>query len=80
MNVRAVLEHGWEQGGGGGAGIDRAAIAETDQAREQAGMIEVRMGEQDEIQRAHIEVQRGKILAIGVAAALEHAAIDQEAA
>ena len=42
-------------------------------------MIEVGMGEQDEIETLQVEGQRSQILLPRVAPALEHATVDQEA-
>ena len=41
-------------------------------------MVDVGMGEQHEVDPAEVEVERLEVPAAGAAAALEHAAIDQE--
>ena len=41
-------------------------------------MIDVRMRDDDEIERADVEIERRRVLVVGVAAALEHAAFDEK--
>jgi len=58
--------------------VDPALEAERDQARQQAGVVDVGVGEDDEIDRAWIEIESTLVLGAGLAPALEHAAIDQK--
>jgi len=48
------------------------------QPRQQPAMIDVGVGQQYEIERGRIESETRAVLAVGLAPALEHAAVDQE--
>ena len=41
-------------------------------------MVDVGVGEDDEIERRGVEVQRARVFFVGVPPALEHSAVDQE--
>lgn len=78
LDMRAVGEHHAEQVDGRRSRVDRAAEAARRQARQQPRMVDMRVGDDDEINRARVEVERAEVLVVGVAAALKQPAIDQE--
>ena len=57
LDVRAVLEHGHAEVDGGGRGVDGPAIALLPQQRQVAAVVDVRVRQDDRVQRA-----RGKLL------------------
>ena len=79
LDVRAVGQHDLQQVAGRGRGVDRAVEAFGDEARQQSGMVDMGVGEQHEIDCARIEREARAVFRLGFAAALEHAAIDEEA-
>lgn len=78
LDVRAVEKQHAHEIDGRRRGVDRPAITEHREARQQAGVIDVGMRQQHEVQRAHIEGKGTLVLLIGIATALEHAAVNQE--
>ena len=79
LDVRRIRQHHRKQVAGGAGGMDRALEAQCDQSRQQAGMVDVGMGEQDKVDGRRIEGKRLVVLGARFAPALEHAAIDQKA-
>jgi hypothetical protein len=75
----AVGEHDLEQFGRGCRDVDRPPVTQGSQARQQAGVVDVRVGEQHEIQAAQVEFERRQVFRPGVVPALEHAAVHQKA-
>ena len=78
LDVRAVQQHDFEQVAGGRGAVDRAAVVQHREPRQQPRMIDVRVREQNEVDVAHVEIECLAILAVRVAAALEHSAVHQE--
>jgi hypothetical protein len=76
----AVLEQDLEQVLGGQRGIDRALEALGHELGQQAAVIDVRMGQNDEIQTCGIKGKGLLVVLVSLAAALGHAAVDQKAA
>ncbi len=68
------------QFGGRLGGDDLTLKSPLHQKRQPAAMIEMRMGEQNEVDRARVEAERDGVILIELAAALEQAAIHQDAA
>ena len=68
-----------QQRGGGARAVDRPAEAQRNQARYQSAMVDMGMGEDDEVEFARVQFHCREILGARVAAALEHAAVDQKA-
>ena len=62
-----------------GVAYDRPGKAPGGEPRQQARMVDVRVRHDDEIEGADVEVERRRVLLVGVAAALEHPAVDEEA-
>jgi hypothetical protein len=58
--------------------VDLALETERNQPRQQAGMVDVGVGEDDEIDAARIEVKGAVVFGARLAAALEHPAIHQK--
>ena len=81
LNVRAVRQQHLEQVDGRRGCVDRPAVAENRQPWQQPGMVDVGVGEQDEIDFPHVEaeVQRPQVLRARFRPTLEHAAVDQKA-
>jgi hypothetical protein len=81
LDVRAVAQQHMQQVDGRRRGIHGPAIAEHRQHRQQARMVDVGMRQQDEIDGANVEAELQGVEVFGprLAAALEHAAVDQEA-
>jgi hypothetical protein len=77
LQIAAVGEHHAEQVAGRLRGVDRAAETLRDQARDQAGMVDVRVREQDESDVVRLE-REPPVLRVGSASALEHAAVHEE--
>ena len=80
LDVAAVREHHPEQVGRRRRAPDRPAEAQQREARQQARVVDVGVRQQDEIDVAHVERERLAVLALGLAPALEHAAVHQEGA
>jgi glycine cleavage system aminomethyltransferase T len=80
LDVRAVAQQHMEQVDGRRRGIHGPAVAEHRQQRQQAGMVDVGVGEQDEVDGANVEaeLQGIQVFRPRLAPALKHAAIDQE--
>ena len=80
LDVAAIGQQHGEQIDARLGGIDRPAVAKHGQARQQAGMVDVGVGEQDEVDLADIEaeIERPHVLLAGLRPTLEHAAIDQK--
>ena len=80
LDVAAIGQQHGEQIDARLGGIDRPAVAKHGQARQQAGMVDMGVGEQDEVDLADIEaeIERPHILLAGLRPTLEHAAIDQK--
>ncbi|MPN37844.1 hypothetical protein SDC9_185365 [bioreactor metagenome] len=80
LDVRRVRQQHFEQRDGRRRGIHRAAEAEHRQARQEAGMINVGMGEEHEVEAPHVETEGQCPFVLGacLGAALKHAAIDQK--
>ena len=76
----AVAQQYGEQICRGGRGVDGPSKALCCQARQQAAVIDVRMGQNDEIQTCGIKGKGLLVVLVGLAAALGHAAVDEEAA
>ena len=74
----AVLEHHGDEVGRRLGAVDLRA-AGRGKARQQAAVVDVRVGQQDEVEPAEIATERRPIARGRLAAALEHAAVDQEA-
>ena len=81
LDVRTVRQQHLKQVDGRRSGIDRSAEAEHREPRQQAGMVDVRVGQQNEVDLARVEteVERMQVLAARFRPALEHPAVDQEA-
>ena len=79
LQMGAVEQHDLEQLGGGRRDVDRPAVTQGSQARQQARVVDVRVGEQDEIQAMQVEIERRQVFCPGVVPALEHAAVHQKA-
>ena len=78
LDVRAVGQHHARQVGGRRGRVDRPAEAAGGQPGQQSRVVDVGVGEDDEIERRGVEVQRARVLFVGVPPALEHPAVDQE--
>ena len=81
LNMRAIGQQHFEQVDGGRRGVYRPAVTHHREARQQAGVVDVRVGQQHEIELAHVEadVERREVFGPRLGAALEHAAIDEKA-
>ena len=80
LDVGAVLEHHGHQIGGRPGAIDGRRMTLAREARQQPAMVEVGMGQEDEIEFAEVARKGRAVLLVGFPRALEHAAIDDEAA
>ncbi len=79
LNMRAVGQHHVDQVGGRGDGIDRPLEARTGELRQQTAVVDVRMGQQYEIDGSRVECERLAVARRRLATALDHAAVHQEA-
>ena len=79
LQMCAVQQHDLEQLGGGRGDVDRPPVAEGGQARQQARMVDVRVGEQDEVQAVQVKIERCLVFRPGFVPSLEHAAVHQKA-
>jgi hypothetical protein len=77
LQVTAVGQHHAEQVASRLCREHRAAEALHHEARDQAGMVQVRVGEQHECDLARIE-REAAVLRVGGASTLEHAAVHEE--
>src|SRR5690606_8122115 len=78
LDMGAVGQHHPEQVGGGGGRVDGAAETVADELGQQAAVVDVCVGQQDEVDRCRVERETGVVASGGVGTALEHAAVDQE--
>lgn len=76
----AVAQQYGEQICRGGRGVDGPSKALCCQARQQAAVIDVRVGQQHKIDLARVKGEGSVIAVFGFGAALHHAAVDQETA
>jgi len=79
LNMRRIAQHDFKQFRRGMRGIDRAAEAIGDEARQHAGMVDMGMGKQHEVDLARAEFEIGIVLVARFTPPLKHAAIHQEA-
>ena len=81
LNMRAIGQQHFEQVNGGRRSVDRPAIAHHGEAWQQAGVVDVRVGQQHEIEFAHVEanVERREVFLPRLGSPLKHAAIDEKA-
>ena len=79
VQLPRVEEDQGRQLDGARRGVDRAAVAALDQQRQQAAMVEVRVGQQHRIEVRRIERERDPVADRFVRAALEHPAVDEDA-
>ena len=80
LDVGAVEQHHPQQIGGRLRHMDRRPCAQGHQTRQQAGMIQMRMGDDHRLQRPRIEREGFQVLARRLAPSLEHAALDEKLA
>ena len=78
LDVGTVRQQYADQVVGGGSGVDRPAEAFRHQLRQQAAVVDMGMGQQDEGNVARREMERHPVAPLRDASALEHAAIHQE--
>jgi hypothetical protein len=74
-----ILQHDLQQVGGGGLGPDRAAEALCHEARQPATVIDVGVAQDHRIEQGGIERESVEIARLGLATALDHAAVEQYA-
>jgi hypothetical protein len=79
LDVGGVEEHHFEQVGRRFRGVDRPAEAFRRQPRQQPRVVDVRVRDQHEVERARIEGEGLRVLRVGLPPALEHAAVDEKA-
>ena len=78
LNVRTVHEHEPAEVGGGGSGENFPFESVPAQHRNNAGVVNVRMADHQRIHATGEESKTGVVINSFVAAALEHAAFDEE--
>lgn len=78
LDVGGIEQHHAEQVHRRPRRIDRPFVTERHEPRQQAGMVEMCMRQQHEVDRVQVEIQRAHVAERGVAPALEQPAIDQE--
>jgi hypothetical protein len=79
VELAGVEQHEGRQLDRPGRGVDRAGIALLDEERQQAAVVEMRVGHQHRVQLARFEGERDPVADGLVRAALEHAAVDEDA-
>ena len=79
LDVGAVAQHHLQQVARGRHRVDRPFKAVAGQLGQQATVVDMCVGEEDEIDGGGIEGKGGVVACRGLASALDHAAIDQEA-
>ena len=79
LDVGRVCQHHDKQVRGCGRTEDRSLVTGADEFRQQAGVIQVGVREQHEVETADIELERTSVLSNRIARALEQPAIDQKA-
>jgi hypothetical protein len=77
--VRRILEQHAQQVDGGGVAVDRSAVAVPEQDGQATAVVEMAMAEHDGVDPLRIERQRIAVAPLVLAAALEQAAIQQDA-
>ena len=77
VQVPGVQEHEGGKLHGPGGRVDGTAVAGLDQQRQQAAMVQVRVGEDDRVELGRLEGERDPVADRLVGAALEHAAVDE---
>lgn len=78
LDVGAVLEHDFQQLAGGHGAVDRACEAVTDQQRQKAGVIDMGVGDQDEVNVAGLVDFALAVAGFNGFVALMHAAVHAE--
>ncbi len=78
LDVRAVLQHGQAEVDGGGGGVDGAAIALRGEQRQVAGVVDMRVGQDDGTELGGGQSQVGVDLAGLLPLALVETAIEQD--
>ena len=80
LDVRAVGKQDAKQIHGGRRGVDRATKAHHREARQEAGMVDVGVGEKDKIETAHIKAKAERMQVFGArfGPTLKHPAIDNK--
>ncbi len=80
LDMGRIQQHHPEQIHGCPGRVDRPLVAERNQPRQQAGMVEMSVCQQDEIDLFHVQIQRTHIAHRSVPPTLEKPAIDEKAA
>ena len=78
LDVRAVGQHHPREIGRRRRGDDRSAEAPGRELRQQTRVVDVGVGEDDEVERGDVEVERAGVALVGVTPALEHPAVDEK--
>ena len=79
VQVSGVEEHEGRQLDGPGRRVDRPAKPALDEERQQAAVVEVGVGQHDGVELRGVEPERDPVADGLVGAALEHAAVDEDA-
>ena len=79
LELGRVEQHEPGELGGRRGAHDRAPEALVDEQRQQAAVVEVGVGEDDGVERRRVDAQRHPVAHRLVGAALEHAAVDEDA-
>ncbi len=79
VEVSGVEEDEGSQLDRAGGGVDRPAESLADQHGQEAAMVQVGVGQHDRIQLGRVERERDPVADRLVGAALEHAAVDEDA-
>ena len=79
LDVGGVEQHDLSQVARGRSGVDRPGVSLLDQAGDPAGVIDMSVREQHEIQLQGIEREGGEVLCLLLVSSLVHAAVDQKA-
>lgn len=78
LDVRGVQQHEFQQFAGGLGGEDRALEALGRQARQQAAVVQVGVGDDHRVDARGIEGEGRAVAVVGFAAPLAHAAFEQD--